>query len=70
MKLVSIAELGRGQQRLGAQTETYTIIFETAKGQYTYTTSDFELYQQCQIGSQWTLHVNAFGNVVSIEPFR
>lgn len=55
-------------QRLGEQSETYTIYFDANGETYTFSTSDFELFQQCEIGSQWTLNVNTFGNVTSISP--
>jgi DNA-directed RNA polymerase subunit RPC12/RpoP len=54
-------------QRLGEQEQTYSVVFDTSKGQYTYQTSDFDLYQQCQLDSQWTLNINSFDKVVSIE---
>jgi len=55
-------------QRLGEREEIYTIVFDTPKGSYTYQTSDLDLYQQCQIGSPWTLNINPFNKVVSIQP--
>lgn len=55
-------------ERLGERQETYRITFNTSKGQYTYTTKDVNLYQQCRIGSKWLLNINTFNQVVSIEP--
>lgn len=55
-------------QRSGDETESYTITFQTVDEIYTYTTSDYGLFRQCQIGSPWTLTVNGLGNVVEIEP--
>ena len=57
-----------GNQRLGAQNASYVIIFAADKGQYTYTVSSLDEFQKFQIGSQWTLKINSFGNIVSVEP--
>ncbi|MBN1536160.1 MAG: zinc ribbon domain-containing protein [Anaerolineales bacterium] len=57
-----------GNQRVGDQEESYRIVFQTEKGNYTYVTSDEQLFLQCEPGSDWTLVINALGNVVSIEP--
>ncbi len=57
-----------GNQRAGDQEETYLIVFETDKGNYTYTTSDEQLFMQCTPGSEWTLVINALNQLVSIEP--
>ena len=56
-----------GKQRLGIKSETYTIVFETSKGMYSYLTDDFNLFSRCRVGTQWTLGINAFNKVVSIE---
>jgi ribosomal protein L40E len=56
------------EQRMGAQSETYTVVFETGAGDYTYSLSDFQRFQQFQIGTQWNLEVNSFGNLVSVSP--
>jgi hypothetical protein len=56
------------EQRLGAQSETYTVVFETGTGDYTYSLSDFQRFQQFQIGTQWDLEINSFGNLVSVSP--
>ena len=55
-------------QRLGStQNETYVIYFSTGEGNYSYTTSDFSLYQSAQPGTEWDLNINSFGSLVSIE---
>lgn len=55
-------------QRLGQQGhETYTVIFNAGGETYSFETSDYNEYQQFQIGSDWQLKVNSFGGVVSIE---
>ncbi|MDX1437184.1 MAG: zinc ribbon domain-containing protein [Anaerolineales bacterium] len=55
-------------QRLGEEREeSFTIVFLSNGETYIYTTSDFSLFQQAAIGSEWTLDINTFGGVVSIE---
>lgn len=55
-------------QRVGEQwEETYTIVFRSDDKTIAYTTEDFDLFRQAQIGSEWTLNVNTFGSLVSIE---
>jgi hypothetical protein len=54
-------------QRLGEQSTSYAVVFETSQGQYTYPVSSLEEFQQFQIGSEWVLKVNALGQVVSVE---
>ncbi len=55
-------------QRLGAETESYTVYFETANGSQTYSTQNFGEFQQYQIGTTWTLEVNTLGGVQSVRP--
>ena len=55
-----------GDLQLGNRSETYTIVFQTDDGIKRYTTSDFQLFQQAQIGTQWQLNVDGFGNIKSI----
>jgi len=55
-------------QREGEREEKYQCIFDTPEGERTYTTADLNQYSQCQIGSRWTLQVNTFNAVRSIEP--
>jgi ribosomal protein L40E len=57
-------------QRLGTQNETYVIVFETDDGRYTHTVGSLDLFQQFQVGSQWILNINAFDQIVSVEPAR
>lgn len=59
-----------GEQRLGDKMDQYSILFQTDKGQFVYSTSDYDLFQQCQVGSNWILNINGLGQVVSIEPAR
>jgi hypothetical protein len=58
------------QSRLGRQKEQYTIVFTTPQGDYTYTTSDYSLYQRAVPGANWSLDINALGNLVNAEPLR
>jgi ribosomal protein L40E len=55
-------------QRLQYGEESYTIIFFADGDTYSFTTSDYELFQQVEIGSRWDLEVNAIGGVQSINP--
>ena len=55
-------------QRLGEGEESYTIVFSADGKTYTFTTDNYDLYQQAQIGSQWELDVNSIGGVQSIAP--
>ena len=54
-------------QRAGEGEESYTIVFETDGGTYSYTTSNVAEFAQFQPGSQWILKVNKLGAVVSVE---
>jgi hypothetical protein len=57
------------ERRMGSQVnETYTIVFQADGQTYSFQTSDYELFQQAQVGSRWQLDVNRFGSVVSIQP--
>lgn len=59
----------RGNQRLAEEREeTYTLLFATGGETLEFQTSDYDLFQRAQIGTTWTLNVNALGTVVSIEP--
>jgi ribosomal protein L40E len=55
------------EQRLGEQSETYTIVFNAEGKTYTYETDDYDLYMQAEIGSTWDLEVSALGAVQSIS---
>jgi hypothetical protein len=55
-------------QRIGQERkESFEIVFRSGEVTYNYTTSDFNLFQQAQVGSEWTLNVNSFGNLISID---
>lgn len=55
------------QQRLGEQSETYVILFETGGQVKEYTTSDVALYQAARTGSNWRITVNGLGAITSAE---
>ena len=59
--------LGPNQREAGRE-ESYEIVFEANDKTYTYTTTDFNEFQQFQVGSQWTLNVNSFDVITSVEP--
>lgn len=54
-------------QRLGTSSETLTVTFSTSDGQETYSPDSITEFQQFQIGSVWTLKMNALGGVVGVE---
>jgi ribosomal protein L40E len=54
-------------QRLGNESVDYTVYFDTSKGQKTYSPGSLDDFQQYQIGSTWTLKMNALGGVVSVS---
>ena len=57
-----------GDQRLGQEAEYYTIYFSVGLDDYIYTTTDYDLFQQAQIGSEWELEINSVGDVQSVIP--
>lgn len=54
-------------QRLGDVNITFTVYFSGNGETYKYNPADLYEFQQFSIGSTWTLHLNAFGVVVSVE---
>ena len=55
-------------QRLGDQTLVMEVYFVSSDGtQYLYNPDGVDEYQWYTTGSSWTLHLNAFGTVVSVE---
>jgi hypothetical protein len=55
-------------QRAGSASEDLTVVFDTSKGQITYSPGNVTEFQQFQPGSTWTLKMNAVGSVISVEP--
>ena len=54
-------------ERLGDQSETYLVYFKVDNDNYTYSISNFENWQQFEVGSLWHLEVNALGGVLSVQ---
>lgn len=55
------------RQRLGSESEELTVLFDTEKGEITYSPGNVTEFQQYQVGSTWTLKLNALGGVLSVE---
>lgn len=55
-------------QRLGEQSEDFTVTFSTENGEETYSPDTASEFQQFTIGSTWTLKMNVAGGVVGVEP--
>jgi len=54
-------------QRVGDESEELTVTFSTDDGTKTYSPNSVTEFQQFDIGSSWTLKLNAVGNVLSVE---
>jgi hypothetical protein len=54
-------------QRQGTQSEDLTVFFDTEKGEIKYSPGSITEFQKYEIGSTWTLKLNALGGVVSVE---
>lgn len=54
-------------QRVGSKSEDLTVYFDTEKGEKTYSPGSVTEFQQFQVGSTWTLKMNALGSVISVE---
>jgi hypothetical protein len=54
-------------QRLGSTSEDFTVTFSTTDGTETYSPGSETEFQQFQIGSTWTIQLNALGSVVGVE---
>jgi ribosomal protein L40E len=54
-------------QRAGSASEDLTVVFDSDKGQITYTPDSIQEFQQFEPGSVWTLKLNTLGAVVSVE---
>jgi hypothetical protein len=61
---ISLAE---GQRQGQDWQETYTVWFEADGTRYAYQVSGLEAFQGFQPGSQWTLVIDGFGNMVGVE---
>lgn len=54
-------------QRAGSPAEILTVTFSVPNGQETYSPASVSEFQQFEIGSVWTLKMNAVGGVMSVE---
>jgi membrane protease subunit (stomatin/prohibitin family) len=54
-------------QRLGDASEQLTVTFSTDDGTKTYSPDSISEFQQFDIGSSWTLKLNAVGSVLGVE---
>jgi ribosomal protein L40E len=54
-------------QRIGNTSENLTVYFSTSDGQEVYSAKSVSEFQQFQVGSVWTLNLNALGGIVSVE---
>jgi len=54
-------------QRIGAQTEEFTVNFSTDKGNKVYSPDTLSTFQQFDVGSTWTLELNLVGGVVGVK---
>lgn len=57
-------------QRLGSQSASYAVVFETDKGQVVYAVDSLEEFKQFQMDSVWVLTFNTLGQLVSVEPAK
>jgi hypothetical protein len=59
-------------QREGNRAEEYVVTFRADDGQatYTYRMNSADEFSRFNVGSYWTLKVNAFGDVTDAEPAR
>jgi len=55
-------------QRLDDEQIDFTVTFDSEKGRIAYAPDSLDEFRQFQIGSQWTLKLNALGGVVGVEP--
>jgi ribosomal protein L40E len=53
-------------QRKGSPTETLTVTFSIPNGQKNYSPGSVSEFQQFEVGSVWTLKMNAIGGVMSV----
>ena len=60
--------LAGGQRQSQELSETYTVWFEAGDQRYSYRFSELETFLSFQPGSEWTLLVNGFGDLVGVEP--
>ncbi len=59
-----------GDQQQGEPTEAYAVTFVSDGDTYTYAVDDADSFSQFEVGSHWILHVNALGDISSVEAAR
>jgi hypothetical protein len=55
-------------EREGARTETYSVFFDADGGVKQYSVEDVATFSMFELGSQWSLEVNALGGVNNVAP--
>ena len=55
------------EQRLGSSSVAFHVFLNTKDGEITYEPGTSSEFQQFEIGSEWTIKLNAIGGVVSVE---
>jgi hypothetical protein len=60
--------LSSNNQRVGDKSAELKVTFSTDEGNITYSPGSISDFQQFTPGSTWSLKLNAFGGVVSVEP--
>jgi membrane protease subunit (stomatin/prohibitin family) len=58
----------QSDERLGARQESYSVVFDAADRNYTYSPPSETEFLRFDVGSRWILEVNALGGVLSVEP--
>jgi len=56
--------------REGEAEETYLVTFSTSDGSFDYAPDSENEFRQFETGSTWSLEVNSFNRVISVEPLR
>ena len=54
-------------QRVGSSSTELMVYFDTSSGQESYSPKSVDEFQQFQLGSVWTLRMNAVGGILSVE---
>jgi hypothetical protein len=55
-------------ERQGDADESYSVVFVTEDGRYTYTPASAAEFSYFTIGSQWVLEISGFGSITGVEP--
>ena len=61
-----VANLQADQQE-GNRSESYQVIFNTGEQTYSYTPADLSEFSQYDLGTQWSLDINTFGEIRGIQ---